>query len=136
MEAESNGLAKSPKILNIKWGEIKIENHSNDIKYNSLIFKDAKCFPGGCKNWDWNETGTRHFPGVQITDIEELLKESKVIVLSLGMDKILKIKQETINYLDNLGIEYYIFPTLEAVEKYNSFVDKNIQVGGLFHSTC
>jgi hypothetical protein len=37
-------------------------------------FKDAKVFPGGAREWDWRETGTRHVPGIQPADVQELIE--------------------------------------------------------------
>ena len=55
----------SPGIKHLSWGRLETEHGE---------FKDAKLFPGGAREWDWNETGTRHEPGVQPADVEELLE--------------------------------------------------------------
>jgi hypothetical protein len=34
--------------------------------------KDFKPYPGGGRQWDWDETGTRHSSGSQPADLEEL----------------------------------------------------------------
>ena len=48
--------------------------------------KDAKLYPGGARAWDWRETGTRHDPGIQPTDVAELLDHgAEVVVLSTGV---------------------------------------------------
>ena len=44
----------SPRISLLSWGRIEVEGHPP--------FKDAKIFPGGAREWDWRETGTRLFP--------------------------------------------------------------------------
>jgi hypothetical protein len=54
-----------PRITHLSWGRIEVEG--------GRTFKDAKLWPGGVREWDWNETGTRHRPGVQPADVEELL---------------------------------------------------------------
>jgi hypothetical protein len=54
---------RSPRILDTGWGRIRIDGHGT--------FKDAKLYPGGARAWDWNETGTRHKPGVH--ELERLL---------------------------------------------------------------
>lgn len=54
--------------------------------------KDFKLYPGGGRGWDWNETGTRHSPGIQPADVEELLAHgATVVVLSLGMNRRLQV---------------------------------------------
>ncbi|RMF61536.1 MAG: hypothetical protein D6748_01405 [Calditrichaeota bacterium] len=120
---------QSPKIKKISWGHIEVEGYPGG-------FKDAKLFPGGAREWDWNETGTRHSPGIQPDDIKELLEHgAQCVVLSRGMLKQLKVPSETIEYLKNRGVEVHILPTKQAVELYNQLSEEK-PVGGLFHSTC
>lgn len=117
----------SPKITSISWGEVKTNNHT---------YKDAKLFPGGSRAWDWNETGTRHKPGIQPADVKELLDHgAKVIVLSKGMNERLQIAEETKQLLDERDCSYYILQTQKAVERYNK-LRTGEHVGALIHSTC
>jgi hypothetical protein len=44
------------------------------IAGQTYTFKDCKVWPDGAKEWDWDLTGTRHQPGTQPADIEELLE--------------------------------------------------------------
>ncbi len=118
----------SPFIEKIAWGRIGIENHG--------IFKDAKVYPGGARQWDWRETGTHHIPGIQPADIEELLEHgAQAIVLSRGMLKALRVCPETISLLTEKHINVYTLETKKAVEKFNQ-LRTTIAVAGLFHSTC
>ena len=55
--------AVSPRITHLSWGRLEVEGRE-------AAFKDAKLFPGGARTWDWNETGTRHMPGIQPADVE------------------------------------------------------------------
>ena len=64
------------------------------------LYKDAKLFPGGSREWNWRETGTAHKPGIQIVDVQELLEHgSKVVVLSRGMAECLHVPRETLDFL-------------------------------------
>ena len=45
---------RSPKILAVCWGRMEVEGIGAG--------KDFKLYPGGGREWDWNETGTRHSP--------------------------------------------------------------------------
>lgn len=118
----------SPKILSIKWGRIETDGASG---------KDLKLFPGGAREWDWGEAGTRHTPGIQIADVQELLdKGATVIVLSLGMEKRLQVDSATLKHLEENGIQVHCAETKEAVGIYNAFVESGTLVGGLIHSTC
>jgi hypothetical protein len=98
--------------------------------------KDFMLFPGGAREWDWSETGTRHTPGIQPADVEELLAAgATTVVLSLGMDLRLEVDPRTIALLEERSIAVHIAETREAVEIYNTLADST-PVGGLFHSTC
>ncbi len=119
---------RSPKILDVSWGRMDVEGHG--------IGKDYKLYPGGGRGWDWSETGTRHVPGVQVADVEELLAHgATVVVLSLGMDRQLHVDPATPRYLEERSIEVHVVETREAVKIYNELAD-DVAVGGLFHSTC
>jgi hypothetical protein len=120
----------SPKITKISWGSIILSSDLPDGK-------DYKLWPGGGCSWDWGETGTRHSPGIQSTDVEELLeKGAKEVVLSRGMDLKLGVPESTVSWLQDRGIKVHVAETREAVEIYNRLVDEGVMVGGCFHSTC
>jgi hypothetical protein len=51
--------AHSPKITHISWGRMEVDDLGTG--------KDFKLYPGGGRAWDWNETGTQHVPGVEIS---------------------------------------------------------------------
>src|SRR5436309_13250316 len=94
--------------------------------------KDFKLGPGGGRSWDWNETGTRHDPGIQPADVEELLEHgSRVVVLSRGQDLQLQTSQETLNHLAARGVQVHMEETKAAVKLYNDVADQGIPVGGL-----
>ena len=88
----------SPPISQLSWGHIEVEGHPP--------FKDAKIFPGGAREWDWRETGTRHVPGIQPTDVQELIEHgARAVVLSRGIWERLQVCPETVAFLDNNGIQ-------------------------------
>ncbi len=119
---------RSPKILDISWGRMDVERLG--------IGKDYKLYPGGGREWDWTETGTRHVPGIQPADVEELIAHgATTVVLSLGMDRQLQVDPATLRYLEGLSIEVHTVDTQEAVKIYNYLAD-SVPVAGLFHSTC
>lgn len=111
-----------------------MEVKSGDETYR---FKDCKLWLGSSKEWDWTLTGTRHQPGIQPTDIEEILTDDiDFMVLSRGMQLMLHICPETEDLLNSRNIEYYIGQTKLAVNLFNSLVQKGRKVAGVFHSTC
>ena len=121
----------SPKVSSISWGRIILDSDKLPEA------KDCKLFPGGGRAWDWNETGTRHQPGIQQSDVEELLQnDAAEVVLSRGMDQMLGVPSETVRWLEDKGIKVHVADTKTAVEIYNRLVEEGVKVGGLFHSTC
>jgi hypothetical protein len=118
-----------PIIEHIKWDIIDVEGLGT--------FKDVKLWPGGGRAWDWEETQTRHVPGIQVADVKELVGHgAEAIVLSRGMDLVLQTCPETIEFLRTEQITAHVLETREAVRVYNSLCASGQKVAGLFHSTC
>jgi hypothetical protein len=85
----------SPRITHFAWGNLEVEGGKSP-------YKDAKLFPGGAREWDWSETGTRHVPGIQPDDVEELIEHgAEVIVLSKRIHEQLHVCPETLDILFN-----------------------------------
>ena len=118
----------SPRIAHISWGRLEDEGNSP--------FKDAKVCPGGARAWDWRETGTRHSPGIQPGDVQELIdRGAEAVVLSKGIWERLQVCPETLKSLADSDIAVEVLQTEEAVKRFNE-LRKSMPVGGLFHSTC
>ena len=123
---DDNG--RSPKVLAVSWGRMEVEGIG--------VGRDFKLYPGGGRAWDWTETGTRHVPGIQAADVEELLRRgATTVVLSQGMEQRLRIESRTLRLLRERAITVHVAETTEAVRIYNGLV-ADVPVGGLFHSTC
>lgn len=119
---------RSPRIEHLSWGRVLVEDHGS--------FKDVKLFPGGAREWNWKETGTRHDPGIQPADVEELLdRGARVVILSRGMLERLGVCPETIDVLDERAVTAHVLPTEGAVRLYNELCADE-PVGALVHSTC
>jgi hypothetical protein len=128
MSTENNKRKQSPRITHISWGRMDVEGLGTG--------RDFKLYPGGGREWDWTETGTHHVPGIQFTDVQELLDHgSKVLILTRGMQLVLRTCPETLEMLRDRGITYHVEETNAAVELYNRLAQTEA-VGGLFHSTC
>ena len=120
--------AASPTIVSVAWGRMEVAGIG--------VGKDFKLYPGGGREWDWSETGTRHQPGIQPADVEELLtRGATVVVLSQGMDEQLHVDPATLTYLSERGVPVHVLETRQAVQLYNELAAQ-VPVGGLFHSTC
>lgn len=118
---------RSPRIIDYAWGRIEVEGLGAG--------KDWKLYPGGGREWDWGETGTQHDPGIQPSDVEELLENGALlVVLSRGRARRLKTSPETLEFLEQRGIPVYVEETKTAVDLYNRLAETQT-VGGLFHST-
>ncbi len=118
----------SPRITSLQWGEVRTEG--------GHTYKDAKLYPGGSREWDWNETGTRHVPGIQPEDVQELLDNgAEIVILSKGINERLQTDDRTKRMLDEQDVSYRILQSEEAARQYNELCDEQ-QVGALIHSTC
>lgn len=128
MNAPSDTPPQTPPISHLAWGRIEVEGVG--------VFKDAKVYPGGARAWDWRETGTRHVPGIQPADVEELVAHgATTVVLSKGVWERLEVQPETLAWLRDKGVEVRVLQTEEAVKCFNE-LREIAPVGGLFHSTC
>jgi hypothetical protein len=119
---------RSPPITACRWGFLHVDGHGT--------FKDAKLYPGGARAWDWNETGTRHQPGIQPADVAELIEHgARIVVLSTGVMEILGICPTTLVWLESQDVVVEVHPTPSAVAAYNRLAADE-PVGALIHSTC
>jgi hypothetical protein len=106
------GDSRSPQIRDDRWGQLNVDGLGS--------FRDAKLWPGGGRTWDWNETGTRHRPGIQPSDVEELLAHKpEVVVLGRGRELRLKTCPQTLALLEEHGIEVLRDETSVAIAQYN-----------------
>jgi hypothetical protein len=122
----------SPRVVHIEWGRIEVAL-ADDA---SRVFKDVRLYPGGAREWDWNETGMRHVPGIQVADVEELLaKGSRTIILSRGMQLVLQVPPATVEWLEKQGVRVEVLESSLAVARYNELCAHE-PVGALIHSTC
>lgn len=122
-------MKRSPRITHLSWGRLEVDGYRQP-------FKDVKLYPGGAREWDWNETGTRHVSGIRPEDVTELLdRGATTVVLSTGMNERLQTAPETLQLLDQIGIVVFRLNTEEAVRQYNDLCEDTL-VGALIHSTC
>ena len=120
--------AAAPHIANFAWGRVETAD--------GRVFRDAKLWPGGGREWDWTETGTHHVPGIQPADVMELLEHgAETVVLSRGVHERLRTCPETLALLAGRGVAVHVLQTERAVARYNELAQDG-PVGGLFHSTC
>nr|VZI47178.1 unnamed protein product [Spirometra erinaceieuropaei] len=130
----------SPKILKMSWGSIEVEKMTEDGKVvpgESLKYRDLKIWPGGSRNWDWNEFGTSHFQGITAGDVAELReKQVDTIILSRGQFGFLAVPQTLVDELQKAGYTVVVERSSQAMATYNTLVDQGKAVAGLIHTTC
>lgn len=123
MSPETN----SPRITHLSWGRLETDGG---------VFKDARLYPGGAEEWDWNETGTSHDPGIQTADVERLLERgATVVILSKGFHERLGVTPETLRMLEERGVPTHVAQTEAAARLYDELRERE-KVGALIHSTC
>src|SRR5437764_581819 len=100
------------EIASFRWGQI--------IDATGRTYKDARLFPGGVEEWNWRKTGTRHQPGIQIADLEDLLAtKPDVVILSRGVDLVLQVPQATIDFAQSHAASVLVLQSEQAVTEYN-----------------
>ncbi|CAH8466644.1 unnamed protein product [Dicrocoelium dendriticum] len=124
------------------WGSITVQAVDNNgkIKPNEQVkYRDAKLWPGGSRGWDWRETGTSHIPGVQTSDVEELIASNPdIIILSRGVLRVLQVPDSTRTYIREKlpKVELIVEPSKSAYHIYNTKAKEGKRVAALLHTTC
>ena len=109
-------------IQHYEFGKIIIDGktYTHDVK----IKKDK------IEDW-WREEG--HV--CSINDIKDCVDEKPdVIIIGTGHDGVMKVPEDTIEFLKDNNIEFVIDTTGNAVKRFNELEGKNII--GAFHLTC
>lgn len=119
----------SPVVRSDGWGFIEVDGLGR--------LRDAKLWPGGGRAWDWTETGTHHHPGIQPSDLVELLDhDPDVVVLSRGRQLRLETSPEALALLASRPVEVLRDETGVAIGRYNRLAADGRRVAALIHSTC
>ena len=133
---------------------------SGEWSRRSLNIRIVIVGPKGSKTWDWRITGTEHDPGIQVADLnipighQKFIDTVDIVILSLGMHKVLRVADETKDFLESKGIAFWstdndtkdilaingkgycMLQTEKAVKLYNELLEQGKKVGILIHSTC
>lgn len=131
----TSNYTKAQVIRAISWGKITVQNPDNTV-HEYTAPRDVRLYPQGHDVWDWKKTNTHHKPGIQIKDLEDLISKADIFILSRGMDLVLEIKQETIEYLEKHSKQVYILESRKAADLYNKLVEQGKRVAALIHTTC
>jgi hypothetical protein len=117
------------------WGKLVV--YINQVPQE---FKDVKVWVGHkdvqAKEWNWKATGTQHVPGIQPADLDEFIDQVDEVILTRGVERVLQVPQQTVDYVKSKGKVCHIGETPDMIELFNRLVDQGKKVGGVFHSTC
>ena len=122
----------SPLVSASDWGRVEVEGIAQP-------FRDAMLFPGGCREWDWNASGTTHRAGIQLADVDTILaQDAKEVVLSTGRLGLLRVPRVVLRHLSARGVTAHVLRTAAAIDRYNALASlpEGPRVGALIHSTC
>ena len=100
--------------------------------------RDVIIYPEGVRggarvdaSW-WRKEGHR----LDRADLDEVVKaKPEVLVVGTGYDGCMRVPEETVEFLNKVGVELYAAPTREACRKYNELKDTRKVVAAL-HLTC
>ncbi len=110
-------------IDHYSFGSITIDSKNYD--------HDVIVSASGVKSW-WRATSHN----VSVNDLDPILEEKpKLVILGTGAAGVMKVPQETIDYLGKQRIKVVIKKTAEAVKEYNLRQGEAGTVGA-FHLTC
>ena len=115
----------SGMIDSYSFGEIKVDG----VRYT----RDLIILPSGVKpNW-WRREGHR----LCIEDLEEVLEERpEVLVIGTGYSGLMRVPEELIRRLREMGIEVVAQRTGEAWKTYNRLLGEGRRVAAALHLTC
>lgn len=151
MQPQTTSIASLPHFASLNSGRMQRNagNAGTACSWGKLIvyvnqmpqeFKDVKVWVGSqnaqAKEWDWKKTGTQHVPGIQPADLNEFIDQVDEVILTRGVEHVLQVPQETIDYVKSKGKVCHTGQTADMIELFNTLVDQGKKVGGVFHSTC
>ncbi len=94
---------------------------------------DLIIYPDGRINGSW---WRKRGHNLCVKDLDRIVEiKPEIVVIGTGANGLMKIGKETIEYLEENGIQVYFNSTGEAVKKFNNLSSSN-SVVGLFHLTC
>lgn len=121
-------------VSSVTWGGIDVDG-SNGAKLN---FKDGMIWWAGAKAWDWRVGDVHHDPGITVQALQPFLDMAELtdIILTRGMEGVLKVPSSTLDAALKAGKRVHVAFTRDAVKLYNQLIKEGKKVGGLFHTTC
>lgn len=110
-------------IESYNFGKIKIDG--KEYTHDVIISAD------GVESWQRPDD---HWVGIE--DIKKIIeKKPSAVILGTGYSGIMKVSQESKEYLEKLGVEVIIEPTKKACDTFNK-LSKNPGITAALHLTC
>ena len=114
----------APHVDEVSLGAITVDGKKYD--------RDVIIYPDSVDNSWWRREGHSLFPA----DLRQVAAaQPDVIVVGCGQTGVLKVPQETRDWVTAQGIEFIDLPTKDACEEYNRLKDVR-RVVGCMHLTC
>lgn len=118
------------KINSLKFGQVVIA----DKKYSQVIIFDGKVEERDSQKLN-SLFATAHIMGDW--EKEQLLKDQpEVVVIGSGFQSLFETPDDFVKSCKERGIELFLLPTPEAVNKYNDLMKTEKKVNALIHTTC
>lgn len=113
-----------PRIESYSFGMITVDGKT----YSS----DVIILPGGVRTGWWRKEGHR----LHKEDLEEVIAaKPTVLVIGTGNVGLMKVPQDTLNYLAQHDIRVLVEPTAAACQRYNELAEAE-QAAAALHLTC
>lgn len=117
-------------IEDYEFGTVRVDG--KDYRRDVILYPGAQPGPARVDPSWWRQEGHR----LDKADLDAVVKaRPDVLVVGTGYHGCMKVPQETVDFLNTLGIELYASPTKEACKKYNELKDVRKVVAAL-HLTC
>lgn len=117
-------------LTDYTFGKVKIDGReftSDLVIYEDIIVLNWRRERG--HNLSIKDLEQIPFFTVDVNDIDR-------VIIGTGEMGMMKVPQETMNYLIEKGINFGIYPTDSAIPEFNKYRQQSVVLVGLFHLTC
>lgn len=112
-----------------------IEQYSfGKIQINGKFYsKDVIIFPEEVISSWWRKEGHN----LHMEDLQEVIKRKpEILIIGTGYNGVMRVKEDLISQLEDLGIKTTALKSGDAVKEYNKLVKEKKKVAAVFHLTC
>ncbi|MFW9905333.1 MAG: Mth938-like domain-containing protein [Candidatus Thorarchaeota archaeon] len=112
-------------IEQYSFGKIRIsgKSFSNDV----IIFPD-EVIP----SW-WRKEGHN----LHMEDLDDVIeRKPELLIIGTGFNGVMRVSQDLINQLEELGINTTVMKSTDAVKEYNKLIKEKKRIAAGLHLTC